>query len=155
MQIGNDVSANSFDASRPIPLLAQPATHGVRLVDWSSEHRETVQRALTEHGAILFRGFEVGGQGEFEGVVDRLVGQKLDYVYRTTVRSQVGKGVYTATDYPARLTIPFHNENAYQRDWPMHLAFFCVKPAEEGGETPIADTVKVTERIDPAIKEKF
>jgi alpha-ketoglutarate-dependent taurine dioxygenase len=155
MQIGEDVSLTYFDSSRPIPLLAQPATRAVQLIDWSGQHREAVQQALTEHGAILFRGFEAEGQAEFEGVVDRLVGEKLDYVYRTTVRSQIGKGVYTATDYPPRLTIPFHNENAYQRDWPMHLAFFCAKPAEEGGETPIADTVKVTERIDRSIREEF
>jgi hypothetical protein len=34
-----------------------------------------------------------------------------------------------------------------QRDWPMNLAFFCVKAAAEGGETPIADKVGVTTRI--------
>jgi len=37
----------------------------------------------------------------------------------------------------------------------MRLAFFCVKPADEGGETPIADSVRVTARIDCAIREKF
>jgi hypothetical protein len=37
----------------------------------------------------------------------------------------------------------------------MNLAFFCVKAADEGGETPIADTVGVTTRIDRGIKDKF
>src|SRR5271169_176294 len=155
MSTENNVRFSDLASKQPIPLLAQPATSGVSLIDWSREHRETVHRNITERGAVLFRGFEVHGQTEFESVFDHLVGRKLDYVYRTTPRTQVGKGVYTATEYPSRLSIPLHNENAYQRDWPMHLAFFCVKAADEGGETPIADTVRVTARIDPAIREKF
>ena len=124
-------------------------------MEWVREHSETVQRKISEVGAILFRGFEVHGQSEFEAVFDHLFGQKLDYVYRTTPRTQVGEGVYTATEYPPRVSIPFHNENSYQRDWPMRLAFFCVRPAEEGGETPLADCVKVTVRIDRSVRDKL
>jgi alpha-ketoglutarate-dependent taurine dioxygenase len=154
----NEENAVSFADSSPdhsIPLLVRPTRPGVGLLEWVREHSETVQSKISEVGAILFRGFEVNGQTEFEAVFDHLFGQKLDYVYRTTPRTQVGKGVYTATEYPPRVTIPFHNENSYQHDWPMRLAFFCVKPAEEGGETPIADSVRVTARIERAIREKF
>ncbi len=149
------VTFSCLDESRSIPLLAQPLESGLRLNDWAEGRREALQALLTEHGAVLFRGFAIGGQTEFEAAVECLVGRKLDYVYRTTMRTQVAKGVYTATDYPSRLTIPFHNENAYQRDWPMHLAFYCVKPAVEGGETPLANTVNVTGRIDSSIREEF
>jgi len=42
--------------------------------------------------------------------------------------------------------------------WPLKLAnkdlVLCVKVAQ-GGETPIADSRKVFERIDPKIKEQF
>ena len=151
----NAVGFANFSPHQPILLLVQPTIRGVSLNEWVHEHYEMVQNNISEVGAILFRGFEVHGQSEFEAVFDHLFGQKLDYVYRTTPRTQVGKGVYTATEYPPRVTIPFHNENSYQRDWPMRLAFFCVKPADEGGETPIADSVKVTARIDGAIREKF
>ena len=149
------VHFTTLDPNRNIPLLAKPESSGVSLIAWSHEHREIVQKKISECGAILFRGFEVDGQSEFGSVVDHVFGKKLDYIYRTTPRTQVGKGVYTATEYPPHLSILLHNENSYQRDWPLHLAFFCVKPAEEGGETPIADTVRVTARIDGAIKKKF
>jgi alpha-ketoglutarate-dependent taurine dioxygenase len=149
------VAFDILDSAQPIPLLAQATTSAVSLLQWSDAHSDTVRSWLLEHGAILFRGFEVCGSDDFESVVTSLFGKRLDYIYRTTLRTQVGKGVYTATDYPSHLTIPFHNENSYQRDWPMHLAFFCVKPADEGGETPIADTLKVTARIPPAIREEF
>jgi alpha-ketoglutarate-dependent taurine dioxygenase len=37
----------------------------------------------------------------------------------------------------------------------LRLMFFCLEPAETGGETPLADSVKVTKRIDPAIQQQF
>src|SRR6516225_6933574 len=144
-----------FSPDHSIPFFLQPTTAGIGLMAWVREHCQKVQRKISEVGAILFRGFEVNGQSDFEAIFDYLFGQKLDYVYGTTPRIQVGKGVYTATEYPPRVNIPFHNENSYRRDWPMHEGFFCVKPAEEGGETPIADSVRVTARIEGAIREKF
>lgn len=155
MRSDSTVIFTNLDRNRPLPVLAQPTTDGISLVVWGREHRERIQQCVAENGAILFRNFAVDGQTEFESVVDCLLGKKLDYIYRTTPRTQVGKGVYTATEFPPQLTIPFHNENSYQRDWPMNLAFFCVKAASQGGETPLADTVRVTARIDPQIKDKF
>ena len=149
------VRINPIYPNRSFPLLAQATTSGLRLLDWIHEHRGAVQKEVTKHGAVLLRDFQVDGQAEFVAVVDYLFGKKLNYVYRTTQRTQVESGVYTATDYPAHLTIQFHNENSYQRDWPMNLAFFCVTAPDEGGETPIADTLAVTSRIDPEVKRKF
>src|SRR6202007_875244 len=65
-------------------------------------------------------------------------------------------GVYSATEYPAELPIPLHNENSYQRDWPTRILFFCMYPADGGGgETPLARTANVTRRIDPALLARF
>jgi len=52
-------------------------------------------------------------------------------------------------------TIPLHNEMSYTREWPGMLGFFCVEPAPEGGETPIADSRRVFNSIAPAIRENF
>jgi alpha-ketoglutarate-dependent taurine dioxygenase len=65
------------------------------------------------------------------------------------------RGVYTSTDYPADQSIHFHNEQSYTRSWPMKLYFFCVRPAEQGGATPIADGRKVLKSLDPRLSEKF
>src|SRR5262245_24347750 len=70
-------------------------------------------------------------------------------------RSAAGVKVYTATEYPPSETIPLHNECAYQRVWPMRLFFLCVTAAARGGETPIADTVRVAARIAPEVRERF
>ena len=37
----------------------------------------------------------------------------------------------------------------------MRIWFYCVKAAERGGETPIADSRRVFQRIDPGIRQRF
>ena len=79
----------------------------------------------------------------------------IEYSYRSTPRSQVNGKIYTLTEYPADQLIPLHNEMAYSRNWPIKIWFCCIGAAEKGGETPISDSIKVFQRINPKIKEKF
>src|ERR1044072_5466946 len=44
---------------------------------------------------------------------------------------------------------------SYTRNWTMVLVFLCVEAAPEGGETPIADSRRVFNQIDPAVRERF
>jgi alpha-ketoglutarate-dependent taurine dioxygenase len=122
---------------------------------WVASHREMIEEELCSSGAILLRGFNISTESDFKDAVAVLCGEPLSYSYRSTPRTDVAPGIYTATEYPAGLSIPLHNENAYQRDWPLLLFFFCVYPAERGGQTPLADTLKVTNRIDAGVRETF
>ena len=79
----------------------------------------------------------------------------LDYVYRSTPRTRLGGKIYTATEYPADRSIPLHNENSYSKSWPEKIYFFSIIIADEGGETPIADSRKVYKKIDQSIKDLF
>lgn len=116
----------------------------------------SAQRLIEHFGAILFTGFTDVTPLTFEQFANALsVEPALEYVYRSTPRVKVGDGVYTASEYPADRTIPMHNENAYQRDWPMRLFFCCIQRALAGGETPLASTIAVTERIPRSIRDKF
>jgi alpha-ketoglutarate-dependent taurine dioxygenase len=128
---------------------------GVDVKAWAAAHRDEVRQKLLAHGAILFRGFTVGTVAEFEEFMRALAGDLLDYSYRSTPRSQVSGKIYTSTEYPAHQTIPQHNEMSYTRRWPMLVGFFCVEPSAEGGETPIADSRAVFQRVDPAIRDRF
>jgi alpha-ketoglutarate-dependent taurine dioxygenase len=124
------------------------------LASWACSNRSWVDSALQTHGALLFRGFAVAEEGQFADAVRSVSLKPLEYIYRSTPRTQVAPGIYTATEYPAGQKIPLHNENSYQRDWPLRLIFACLTPAASGGETPLASTVRVTQRIDPKIREK-
>jgi alpha-ketoglutarate-dependent taurine dioxygenase len=138
-----------------LPLLLEPTVEGLSLVDWAVSNRQQIEQQLLRYGAILFRGFDVNTCAEFEQFMKTLAGDLLDYSYRSTPRTQVSGKIYTSTEYPAHQTIPLHNEMSYTRQWPMMLGFFCMQAAEEGGETPIADSRKVFQRIDSSIRDRF
>ena len=135
--------------------LLEPAVEGLNLVDWVAANSQHIEQELLRYGAILFRDFNVSTVDEFEQFMKLLTGELLDYSYRSTPRTQVSGKIYTSTEYPAHQTIPLHNEMSYTRQWPMILGFFCMETADEGGETPIADSRKVYRRIDSSIRDRF
>lgn len=136
------------------PLVVRPEGEaGVE--QWAERRRPWIDEALIQHGALLLRGFGVMSVEAFRAACGALLGQPEDYRYQSTPRTLVEKGIYTATEYQADATIPMHNENSYQRDWPMRLAFCCVQPAATGGQTPLARTANVTARIGEDIVRMF
>src|SRR5262245_24032377 len=149
------VSERLLQPDRSLPLLIEPAVEGLNLPQWATNNRHLIQQRLQRHGGILLRGFKLSSVEEFELLLQSLAGELLEYSYRSTPRTQVSGRIYTSTEYPAHQTIPLHNEMSYTRNWPMILGFFCVEVAPEGGETPIADSRKVFNLIDPAVRDLF
>lgn len=149
------INAEPLKAEGLLPLVISPAIEGVNLVLWATSQREFIEAHLRKHGAILFRNFGVKSLIEFEAFIGAISAEMLEYTYRSTPRSQVQGKIYTSTEYPADQAIPLHNEMSYASSWPMKIWFWCAQAAQEGGETPIADSRKVFERIAPEIRERF
>jgi hypothetical protein len=76
-------------------------------------------------------------------------------VYGSTPRQSVGDRIFTASEFPPSHEIPLHNENAYQRVWPLKVAFCCLQAAASGGETPIADMRGVQANIGEPLIDLF
>ena len=156
-----DVSAQELVKAEPLqsedglPLVVQPVEKRLSPVDWARNNQQFIEQNLLRYGAILFRGFNLSTIEDFAQFVSAFAGELLPYNERSSPRHQIGPNIYTSTDYPANQGIFLHNENSYQNTWPMKIFFFCVTPATEGGETPIADCRKIGLRIDPEIKERF
>ncbi len=144
-----------FQSENLLPLVVQPTVEGLNIAGWAANNRVWIETQLLKHGGILFRGFQVGDVIGFEQFIQTLAGELLEYSFRSTPRTQVSGNIYTSTEYPPEQFIPLHNEMAYSRNWPLKIAFFCVKKAEQGGETPIADSRKVFDRLHPEIRERF
>jgi amino acid adenylation domain-containing protein len=142
-------------AGRTLPLLVEPATRDVDLAAWSAAHREQIGEWLLSHGAVLFRGFDVESIDGFREVASAVSPDLLAYEDATTPRTEVAGRVYTSTDYPPEQTIPHHNELSYNPAWPMKIFFYCVTEPADRGETPLADSRRVYEAIDPAVRERF
>ena len=156
-----DVSSQQLIKVQPLPgtdsfpLVVQPLEAKLRPADWAMNNRQFVEDNLLRSGAILFRNFNLPEQEHFAHFVRTLFGELLPYTERSSPRHQVGPNIYTSTDYPASQSIFLHNENSYQNSWPMKICFFCIKPAQQGGETPIANCRKIGARISSEIGERF
>ena len=144
-----------LEPEKLLPVIVQPSINGLNLATWAENNRQFIETNLLKHGGILFRNFPVNGVSDFENFIKAVSGNLLEYSYRSTPRSHVSGNIYTSTEYPPEQSIPLHNEMAYSRHWPMKIGFYCVQPAQQGGETPIADSRKVFQRIPPTIREKF
>jgi alpha-ketoglutarate-dependent taurine dioxygenase len=138
-----------------LPLVVRPRLAPVNLPLWVKTNRRLVEDKLLEHGGILFRGFELNTQCDFEQFLESLPIELMHYIEGATPRTELGGRVYTSTEYPADQSIALHNELTYVTTWPMRICFFCAKPPDRGGETPIADVRRIYNRIDPAVREKF
>jgi len=136
-------------------LVIQPKVAELDLINWATNNRSWIENELLKYGALLFRSFQLNNQTEFEQFIQAISGELLDYSYRSTPRTLVNGKIYTSTEYPAEQFIPLHNEMSYARNWAMKIWFYCVKPAQKSGETPIADSRKVFKKISPQIRERF
>ncbi|MFY1671396.1 TauD/TfdA family dioxygenase [Plantactinospora sp. WMMB334] len=127
---------------------------GTDPVGWATAHADLVRDRLRTAGGCLLRGFDVPDESVFARVVRVFDDELAEYTYGSTPRSKVGD-VYTSTEYPASEVIPQHNEMSYTTTWPLRIWFYSVLPARGGGETPLADSHAVHNRIPAGVRERF
>lgn len=151
----NLVEVSPLAPGRTLPMLAQPRVAGVNLIQWASAERALINSLLLQNGAILFRGFDIQNLEDFESLMRAVSDELLEYSYQSTPRTSLSRFVYTSTEYHSELAIPLHNEMSYAPDWPMKIWFLCMEPAVENGLTPLADSRRVYERIDAAVRARF
>jgi alpha-ketoglutarate-dependent taurine dioxygenase len=138
-----------------LPLVLRYTGGGRGFRDARAAIADVTRRELTRAGAILFRGLGAETAAEFEQVVQSTGESLVHYEFGSTPRSLVQGKVYTSTEYPAHQAIPLHNEQAYTREWPLEIWFFCAQAAPEGGATPLADSREVYRRVPAEIKRRF
>lgn len=129
------------------PFLVERPSGARDLKTWLQEHTGQVDAILAGPGAILLRGFDVQGTGDFQDLIGVPLGSLMQYVEGASPRVALGAGVYTSTEYSPELTVALHNELSYSHRWPARVAFYCRTPPEWGGQTPIADSRKVFQRV--------
>jgi len=149
------IKEETLRPGQSLPLLIKPAIEGVNLVEWAQNNRQFIEARLFKHGGLLFRNFDMKDVTHFEQLVKATSNELLSYKERSSPRTQISGNIYTSTDYPAGQRIFLHNENSYQLIFPLKIFFFCITPAQSGGETPIADCRRVLLRIGPEIQERF
>lgn len=154
-QIGEPGPPAAAGGAPALPFVVTDDGSGLGVVQRIQRDRTVLRDKLVEHGAVLLRGFDVGGVDGFDAVVRALSGAPLEYTERSSPRSTIKGQVYTSTDYPPSEEIFLHNENSYQQTWPRTLYFHCLQPPATQGATPLADIRQVLRLIDPAVVEEF
>jgi alpha-ketoglutarate-dependent taurine dioxygenase len=138
-----------------LPALVEAGVAGADLAAWLRDNEKLTNRLAHRAGAVLLRGFAIGGAAEFRAAMDALSSRVLDYGERSSPRTEVSAGVYTSTEYPADQHIRLHNEQSYTANWPVRIVFCCERPAARGGRTPLADSRRVLTRLRPGTVAKF
>lgn len=138
----------------PLPWLLTP-DRPAALRELSNAQRALIESQLSAAGAVLLRGFTLRSPLDLREFAGSFGVALASYEFASTPRRKVAAGVYTSTEYPAHQSIPLHNEQSYTRSWPARLWFACLKPAAEGGATPIADSRLVYQRLPAALRERF
>jgi len=116
----------------------QPANKAV-IAEWIAQHRTHIEDQLALTGAILFRGFGVVNDGDFDAFIRAFDWPNFTYAesLSNAVRRNRTELVFTANEAPSTVSIFLHHEMAQTPVYPSKLLFFCEQAAEQGGATPI------------------
>ena len=125
----------------PPPNRADLKTSPAAVISYLKTHSDHVLALLRSHSVVLFRDFasSVSTPEMFATVItSSLALKKLPYSLGNAVRTPVvGDLVFTANESPPEKPIPFHHELAQTPMYPSKILFYCEKPANTGGETPV------------------
>ena len=130
------------DGSTTFPLILTCGSASTTLDDtlqWIAENHHSLNQQAARHGAVLFRGFPVVTDGDFDRFIAAFDLPNFTYEdsLSNAVRTNRTERVFTANEAPADVDIRLHHEMAQTPIYPSKLFFFCEQAAEQGGATPI------------------
>jgi alpha-ketoglutarate-dependent taurine dioxygenase len=109
------------------------------MYDWLEKKHQIILDQSSRNGAVLFRGFPIESDTDFDKFVD---GFKLkNFTYSDSLSNAVRRNrtakVFTANEAPPSVSIYLHHEMAQTPVFPSRLFFFCETAPETGGATPL------------------
>lgn len=150
-----EVAYSFLPGDSGFPLVVKPTTVGMQLNDWVLQNRQVFEDKVKAYGAILFRGFHINTVEKFEDFSKLYADTPLEYNLRSSPRYSVGKNVYHTTTYPKEYSIEMHSESSYAPVHPSNIVFCCIHPADQQGETPIADNKNVLQFLSEKTRATF
>ncbi len=136
-------------------LVIAPSVSDVNLDNWIANNQTLINEKLSTYGGILFRGFALSTQEDFQQVLSATGIELINYTESSTPRKQLAGQIYTSTEFPPDQIIALHNELSAAKTFPLKVWFFASQPAPQGGETPIADIRNVYNRLSRGVQDEF
>jgi len=165
-------------AFRPVTLPGQHLVHGnifpfavaiskvsggsVTVDEAEKAIRDLSQRGITtellnKHGALIIRGVPEPSPHTFSVLVHAAEEGRghfpYDQIGLAGSRTVHDKEVFSASEAPPNLWIHQHNEYSRYTKFPSNIHFYCYKAPEEGGESPLAHSSELYDRIVEEIPE--
>ena len=154
---------NTQETEMPLVIEAKEHKDLEFLRDFLASHSQNLMEDVAKYGALLFRGFDVKADKDFEdsilsikglhGISDAFMAEHgrervgdLKYVLHTNTIYKTGGTLYLGG---------FHSENYYSADVPGYISFCCFKPSTLGGETGLINMEKVYEHLNDDLKKKL
>ncbi|MEM8720427.1 MAG: TauD/TfdA family dioxygenase [Cyanobacteria bacterium P01_G01_bin.39] len=148
------IKLDYLESKSNMPLVVSPALADVNIIDWIESNHQLLKSKLHQHGAILFRNCNLTSIADFENLTQAICSD-LHCDYGDLPPIEASNKVYNVTPFPADKTILFHNESSHLHCYPQKIWFFCMQPAEVGGETPIVDCRQVYQLLNPKVRAKL
>jgi alpha-ketoglutarate-dependent taurine dioxygenase len=153
----------SLETQMPLVIEAKDQKDLPFLQDFLKKNSAELLNDAAKYGALLFRGFDVKTDLDFEnavlsinslrGISDAFMSEHgrervgdLKYVLHTNTLYKTGGTLYIGG---------FHSENYYSPDVPSYISFCCLKPSTLGGETGLINMEKVYEHLNVELKQKL
>lgn len=153
----------SSETEMPRVFEAKERTDVKFLQDFLKANSEKLIEDCARYGALLFRGFDIKSDMDFEKTILSINGLKgisnafmaehgretvdgLKYVLHTNTIYKTGGTLYLGG---------FHSENYYSPDVPGFISFCCLNPSTFGGETGLINMEKVYEQLNENLKKKL
>lgn len=134
-------------------VVVSPATtsDGIQSLDAGE-----VARTFAAQSLVLFRGFWMS-TASFKEFSERLCEAFMTYEGGASARRKVDGDptVMTVTEPTHSFAIPLHGEMYYVKHPPGILWFYCVRPADAGGETTVADGAAIYDRLSRGTRALF
>lgn len=144
---------------KQLPLLVEPESAAERGIDalatWVQAGQASLEAALRQHGALLFRGFAIPDALTFERLALAIAPDLKNQYLGTSPRNARSTFTFTASELPGHYPIMQHCEMSFLPSAPKRLFFACLIAPASGGETPIADCRAVWRDLDPGVRARF
>ncbi len=145
-----------LDDQNPLPLIIRPQVPELVISQWAQKNLSFLEAELGKYGALLLRDFHIPTPAEFERFASILCPDLFQENGEHVPVKDIGHGsLYTPVFYAPEKKLLWHHENSFNAQWPTRILFHCARPADQGGETPIVDSRKVFQLLDPAIRNPF
>ena len=120
---------------RTFPTIVNASNH----VNWTSREKTDILDILNKNGAVVFRNLRLQTAAEFNDFSMSFglepFGEGKD---SRSPRDHVVDNVYTANNVVVEQSIPIHQDLSHQEFFPTVLFFYCHKEPTTGGESPLA-----------------